>query len=229
MKSALLIADPRAALSALSVFNSTPIPSLPSIKILGVHIDSSWSFSNHVASKFKASFLWLFLLFLFRHILLTPHKLLVLSVFEYADTVYIPALTLQLLSRMQRVQHSCLHFSYGARKFDHISPLFALWLDEDQGEVFLHFCYLVFRLLRSNTPPYLRRLLHSNSEFHSISTLVTRYKDCLSLPKHRSSKFQAAISYTAAKYFNDLPSSAHSSFSLFFFRAAPEFIASAKF
>lgn len=54
----------------------------------------------------------------------TPQNLLVsllhiLSLFDYADVAYVSALSQQLLNRIQGIQHSCLRFSYGARKFDH--------------------------------------------------------------------------------------------------------------
>jgi len=110
-----------------------------------------------------------------------------------------------------------LCFSYCVRKYDHISPYYQRsgWLKIWQRFIL---CYLVFFLLRSNTPLYLRRLLQLNFEHHSsFNPLVTRYQDYLFFPIHWSTKFCAAFSYTFVKYFNSLPDSIKTSLSLFFF------------
>ena len=36
--------------------NSVPIPRSSSIKILGVHVDSSWTFESHVPVKYRAAY-----------------------------------------------------------------------------------------------------------------------------------------------------------------------------
>jgi len=46
-------------------------------------------------------------------------QLLVISLFDYADVIYISALNQHLLNRVQRIQNSCLHFSYCVRKYNH--------------------------------------------------------------------------------------------------------------
>ena len=149
------------------------------------------------------------LLYLFRHILSCSQKLLTsqLLVISLSDFVYVPALNQHLLNRIQRIQNFYLHFSYCIRKYDHICPYYQRsdWLKIWQRFIF-HLCCLVFFLLRSNTPLYLRRLLQLNSEHHSSSNpLVTRYQDCLSFPIYRSIKFCAAFSYISVKHFNFLP------------------------
>ncbi|KYN29345.1 hypothetical protein ALC57_01214 [Trachymyrmex cornetzi] len=119
------------------------------------------------------------------------------------------------------MQNSCLRFSYNVRKYDHISPSFLRsgWLKVHQRFV-LHLCCLVFRLLRSGIPRYLRSLLNLNSALHAENTPVTRCYDSLSFPRHRTSKFKAAFSYTSTKFYNVLPSFIRSSPSLHSFRSA---------
>jgi len=206
--------------------NSTPLISSSTACILGLHVDCSWSFQHHVTTKCRAAFTRLRLLYPLRHILSIQQKLhlshaLVLSLFDYADTIYVPNLNKRLLSRIQRVQNSCLRFSFGIRKYDHITPslIKSGWLNIHQRFI-LHLCCLTFNVLRSNTPPYLRDLLHLNHEFHSSPLPLTRSRDLLSFPSHRSLKFRASFSFTSAKYYNSLPSSIRSSPSLSAFRSA---------
>ncbi|KYM96666.1 hypothetical protein ALC62_12662 [Cyphomyrmex costatus] len=215
-KSSLLIAGSPFHLSHLPSFNifinQSQIPQSSSIKILGVHFDSSWSFDQHVLVKSRAAFLRLRLLYPFRHILSTSQKLLisqllVISLFDYSNSIYIPALSQKLLTRVQRIQNTCLRFSFNVRKYDHISPYFSRsgWLNIRQRFI-LHLCCLVFRLLHSGVPRYLRNLLYFNSDLHANNTPDTRHQDSLSYPRHRTSKFKAAFSYTATKFYNAMPS-----------------------
>ena len=129
---------------------------------------------------------------------------------------------------MYSISKILLRFSYCVRKYDHISLYYQRsdWLKIWQRFI-LHLSCLVFSLLRSNTPLYLRRLLQLNSEHHSsFNPLVTRYQDYLSFLIYRSIKFCATFSYTSVKYFNSLPDLKTSpSLSSFCF-AASRFIAS---
>jgi len=83
--------------------NSTPLISSSTACILGLHVDCSWSFQHHVTIKCRAAYARLRLLYPLRHILSTQQKLhlsqlLVLSLFDYADIIYVPSLNKCLLS-----------------------------------------------------------------------------------------------------------------------------------
>jgi len=162
---------------------------------------SPLTFSSSISKKFHLS------------------QLLILSLFDYTDTIYIPSK--RLLHCIQRIQNLCFCFSYDSRKSNHITPLFKQfgWLNIQLCFI-LHLCCLVFNVLQSNTPSYLRNFLHLNSEFHSSSLPATRFHDFLSVPSHRSLKLRSSFSYTAAKYFNSLPPDIRFLFSIFFRTAA---------
>ena len=229
-KSSYLIVGSSPSVSRLQSFDlflhDTPVGRQDNIKILGLHIDSSWSFQQHISVKCRAAYARLRLLYPLRHVLSVSQKLhvtqtLVLSLFDYADVVYVPCVNQQLLLRLQRVQNSCLRFCYGARKFDHVTPLFerAGWLRMHQ-RVIWHLCCIVYKVVCSGIPPYLRSLIHHNVEFHSDSASSTRSESQLACPSHRTSKFRGSFSYLAVKHFNSLPSSILSSSSFPIFREA---------
>jgi len=162
------------------------------------------------------------MLYPLRHILTVPQKLLVtqsliISLFDYADVVYIPYLNKRLL---HRIQNSCLRLSYGIRKYDHISPSFQRsgWLNIYQRFI-VHLCCTTYKTLRSNTPIYLRDLLHLNIESHSGLSSDTRHLNLLSCPSHHTRKFQNAFSYSSVKYYNSLPSNIRTKTSLSSFKS----------
>lgn len=171
----------------LTFFSIYPIPRSSSIKILGVHLDSSWSFCDHVVTKCRIAFLRFHFLYPFCHILSISQKLLILQMlviflFDYANTVYIPALSQKMLNCVQRVQNSCLRFSYNVHKYDHISPLFLR--SAENTSVSFSTCVTSFLsplyLLRSGILLYLSNLLHFNSDFYTRDTPVIRHHDFVS-------------------------------------------------
>jgi len=82
-------------------------------------------------------------------------------------------------------------------------PTFQLAQNASQRFI-LHLYCLVFRLLRSGILRYLHTLLYLNSDLYSDDTPDTRYHNSLSFPRHRTSKFKTAFSYTATKFYNIL-------------------------
>jgi len=214
-KSSILVTGFPSLLSRLHSFDihiqHTSLEPRPSIRILGLYVDSSWSFEHHVTMKCRLAYSRLKMLFPLRHILSVPQKLLVtqsliVSLFDYADVVYIPCLNKRLLHRIQLIQNSCLRLSYGIRKYDHISPSYQRsgWLNIYQRFI-VHLCCTIYKTLHSNTPLYLRDLLHLNIESHSGMSIDTRHQNLLSCPSHHTKKFQNAFSYSSAKFYNSLP------------------------
>jgi len=125
--------------------------------------------------KCRLAYSRLKMLFPLRHILSVPQKLLatqslIVSLFNYADVVDIPCLNKRLLHRIQLIHNSCLRLSYGIRKYDHISPSYQRsgWLNIYQRFI-VHLCCTTYKTLHSNTPMYLRDLLHFNYPYiHAI-------------------------------------------------------------
>jgi len=215
-KSSLLIAGSSTLFSRLHFFDvhiqHTSLQPRPFIRILGLYVDSSWSFEHHIIAKCRLAYSRLKMLFPLRHILSLSQKLLVtqsliISLFDYADVVYIPCLNKRLLNRIQIIQNSCLRFTYGIRKYDHISPSYQRsgWLNVYQCFI-VHLCCLTYKTLCLNTPLYLRELLVLNTESHSGLSMNTRHQNLLSCPPHHTKKYESAFSYLAVKFYNSLPS-----------------------
>ena len=216
-KSSTLLAGSTPLLQSVNSFslkiNNIPVLVLSSVKILGVTFDSSWKFTHHVSAKISTAWLRLKLLYPLRKILprcqkLLVSQLLVLSLFDYADVVYCPCLTKAALARIQSVQNSCLRFSFLARKYDHVTPLIkdSGWLVMKQRWI-LHLCCLVYKIIRDDTPPYLRELIKRNSDFYTADNCIARSESLLAVPMHRTCKYCGSFSYAASRYYNLLPPS----------------------
>ena len=139
-KSKFVIIDPTSRLSETDdlhlLIGGMRIDSSEKIKILGLEVNSEWNFETHVSSKCNKAYGILRALYPYRRNLSTKLKLqlsdmLILSLFNYSDLVYGPCLTLSTQSRVQRLQNSCLRFSYGLRKFDYLTAVMndSKWLD----------------------------------------------------------------------------------------------------
>lgn len=181
------------SLSSFSIFfNSVPIPQLSSIKI---HFDFSWSFNKNVSVKLHFSVSDFFILSATQKLLIS--QLLIISLFDYANVVYIPALT-QKPSRIQNIQNSCLRFSYNARKFDHLSVLiYSIPLAQNSSAFHSSFCYLVYRLV----PILLPICVIFYTLNFGLYSQDTRF-DSLSFLIHHSTKFRIAFSYIAVKFYS---------------------------
>lgn len=106
--------------------NDIPIPLEQNVKNLGLLMDNSFRFRVHISSCLKRAYGTLKLLFPHRSFFSVKLKLhlcesLVLSQFNYCSQVFSPCLDSVTLNRVQRLQNSCLRFSYGIRKYQHIS------------------------------------------------------------------------------------------------------------
>ena len=133
---------------------------------------------------------------------------LILSLVSYCDVVYWPALTVGEKYSLQKLQNSCLKFSYNLRKFDHVTPLFlsSKWLNLEKRYQ-LHMSTLVYKVLQTKCPGYLFDRLVRGSAVHDRQT---RYCQKLTIPRHRTAQYQRSFSYNGAKLFNSLPPAAAS-------------------
>lgn len=230
------LVGPPVLLSRLTSFdisiNSARIERSTTLRILGLHVDSSWTFVHHVNVKCRAAYIRLRRLFPFCHILSRSQELLitqalVISLFDYADVVYIPCISQQLLFRIQKkIQNSCLRLVYGMW-FDYITPAYQQSRQLRPYQHFLlHLFCIIYLVLHSRAPVYLFNLLHRNVEFHADDVCDTSCQDLLSIPRHRTSKYCGFFTYCAAKYYNYLSQRVRSADSCNVFRAAAtEFIA----
>lgn len=121
----------------------------------------------------------------------------------YGNVVYYPCLTVRNCNRLQILQNTCCRFVNNLRKFDHISVAFAetRWLNIKN--IFKYnFITFVYRILKMNSPPYLRCKLIFRA---SIYLPNIRNNMTLAMPRHRSSIFKRSFTFNAVSLYNALP------------------------
>lgn len=177
-------------------------------KNLGLHIDSSLKFSDHVTYIVKNAFCKLKLIYNARNVLSIKNRTvlcqsLVLSHLNYADVVFGPFLSAYESTRLQRIENTCIRLIFGLRKFDHISSKFRdlNWLNMQQTRD-LHICCLIHKIIRVESPTYLVNKIKFRADIHHVNI---RHKHLLTTPSHKTSLFQRSFSYYASKYYNKIP------------------------
>lgn len=174
---------------------------------LGLLFDENLRFSSYISNTLKKCYAGLKTLFPHRHILSQDLKIklcdtLVLSHFNYCDTVYGPCLTKADECRIQRVQKSCLRYIYGIRKYDSVSFKLknAKWLNMLNRRK-LHAATLYHSIIISKIPPYLYNKITFRSDVHNLNL---RFKGMLSPPSHHTVLFRRSFSYNIYSLYNGL-------------------------
>lgn len=181
------------------------IPFKDQVKSLGLTIDSDLRFSFHVNNMLRRAYASLKMMYPHRRCLSRDVKILlcdslVLSHFNYCDSVYGPCLDAADVGRIQKAQNSCLRFIYGIRRPNRISYKLqeAHWLSMHNRREY-HFVCLCYKLLLTRTPPYLHERLQFRTDVHNINI---RKKDFITIPKHKKQIFKRSFSYMAAHLIN---------------------------
>jgi hypothetical protein len=176
-------------------------------KNLGIYIDTSLRFKEHVKKLFQKSYLKMKILYTNRFILnfKIRKKLcesLVLPIYHYCSIVFYPCLDLATKNRLHIVQNTCCRFIYDLRKFDHISDKRKelKWLNMC-NTVKLHFAMFLTRLLDTDSPIYLREKLIFRAAVHER---MLRDRSLLTMPQHHSAMFQRSFTYNAVSLYNSL-------------------------
>lgn len=190
----------------ISVSNQA-IPLVQSARSLGVEIDSSLRFDEHVNHMIRKAVCSLKLLYSSRQLLSKRNKILlceslVLSHLNYADVVYGPCLTALNCQRLQRIQNSCIRLIFGLRKYDHVSDRFTAlrWLNMTWRRR-LHGCVLYHKVLSTKCPAYLYNKIGFRTDVHHLNL---RHKNFISVPKHKTTVFRRSFSYNVANCLNSL-------------------------
>lgn len=177
-------------------------------KNLGVFLDVDLRFEQHVSQILQKSFIKLKTLYIHKDILAQNIKLrlcdsLILSLLDYANVLYWPALTVASRSSLQKLQNSCIRFCYGLRKFDHITPslLASGWFSLAE-RYRIHLGTLVYKINKFKEPVYLYDKLVRGRDIHNR---VTRYNELFQIPRHSTAAFQRSFTYNAIKTYNNLP------------------------
>ena len=117
-------------------------------KNLGVLIDQNLNFSKHISQCIRKAYGALKITYSSRHILSVPIKRLladslVLSHFDYCDTVYGPCLLSSDIRRVQVVQNACMRFIFGISRRQRISHKLKErgWFEMKKRQVFHFYCF----------------------------------------------------------------------------------------
>jgi Reverse transcriptase (RNA-dependent DNA polymerase)/Endonuclease-reverse transcriptase len=217
---AILIAYPKLAtiinqctLSPIKL-NDISIPLSNSVKNLGITLDKTMSWAEHVQSVCQKVFGALHSLNRFKYIF--PQKLkeklvesLVMPHFDYCDVVY-NDVGPELSRKLQKAHNSCVRYTCNLKFMDHVSPSFThlSWLRlHDRRNV--HSLGLLHRILNSSDPSYLYSRFNYLSSHHQRNTRG-HATDQLVLPIHRTAIFDNSFTVSAARAWNQTPGTVRS-------------------
>lgn len=203
--------------------NNNNIDCKTSAKNLGLLIDSDLRFKDHISRCLRNAFIKLKLIFNNRYCLNRKIKVmlcetLVLSQFNYCDTVYDTCIDSEDSKRIQRMQNSCLRLIFGIRKFSKITHKLSdvNWLSMKSRRT-LHSNCLFHKIIISQQPTYLFNKISYRSQLHNVNV---RNKNSIAIPRHKTVAFEKSFSYKIGKYYNQLPSNIKSVKSMVRFREA---------
>ena len=109
---------------------------------------------------------------------------------------------MQLQNKIQKLQNGCVRFTFGLRKYDHISPFFnEKKILNMQSRRLLHSLILMFRIRNNKAPKYLcdRIKIHSESHGH-----FTRNRNNIDPPFARSKTRSMSYFVYISKKFNEV-------------------------
>lgn len=179
-----------------------------SVKNLGVVMDNSFRYISHVGNCLKRAYGILKMLYPHRRYLPEGVKLrlcesLILSQFNYCSQLYSICLDQATIYKIQKLQNSCLRFTYGIRKFQHISHKLsdAGWLNmRNRFKVqFLSLCHAV---ITQQLPEYLHEKVRYRTDVHHLGI---RRSTFIYPPKHSLAIFERSFTYNIYKMWNALP------------------------
>lgn len=177
------------------------------VKNLGIMIDSELKFEEHINALLRKAYLSLKQLYGSRHYLPQKVKIilcesLVLTLFNYADSVYGPCLNVLYKRKVQKLQNSCLRFIYGIRKNKNISHKLkeTKWLNM-QNRRLHHAACLFHSLILKKTPEYLYNKIKFRTDVH---TLNIRFRGLLTPPLRRTEFFKRSFSYQIFQLYNNV-------------------------
>lgn len=185
--------------------DSSPVKFETEVRNLGLIIDSELRFSTHISECIRKAFTNIKTIFQNRRVLSSSVKAmlcdsLVLSRFNFCDSVYDPCITAADSARIQRVQNSCLRLIHGIRKYEAISHKLkeTNWINMKQRR-YLHSVTLFHKVIQNRTPPYLYDKITFRTDVHHINI---RRKHAISVPRHFTALFQRSFSYNIANLMN---------------------------
>lgn len=177
---------------------------------LGLIIDKELRFTEHVNSKIRNALYRLKILYNIRKYLSGPIRKtlvesVVLSQFNYCDTVYGPRLYGKTKKAIQRVQNACVRFCHHVPRRAHITP----YLNKTdtlkmEARRKIHLSCMVLKIIFNKRPRYLYTKLEWVQDVQERNTR-RREGNKLVIPAHRTAQYKGGFKYSATKIWNDLP------------------------
>ena len=176
-------------------------------KDLGVMIDSSLSYNEHVTKTVSHCMCRLIRINRIKHLLDRKTLLLLINAFVFSKLFYCSSVWSNTskpnVKRLRLAQNFAGRIVLGLRKYDHISEgLKSLkWLSVSD-KLFLYDSIMVHKCMNGRAPGYLMNKFTSRLELHDRDT---RYNKDLNLPRCRLKTVQRSFAYRGAKCWNRLP------------------------
>lgn len=175
---------------------------------LGVELDTDLRFKTHINKCTQRAYANLKYLYPHRHILSQSLKIkitdmLVLSHFNYCDSVYGPCLDKANANKIEKIQKACLRYIYGIRKYEHVTYKLkdTKWLNMEARRK-LHCTTLFHNIVLNKSPPYLYNKIKYRSDVH---TLNLRFRGLISPPHYRTTLYRRCFSYNIFLLYNKVP------------------------
>ena len=175
-------------------------------KNLGVTVDEELTWIRHVNLSIAKGYGKLKQAYRFKNFLdeSSKHHLTetyILSQFNYADIV-LQNLSEQLQNKIQKMQNRCIRFTFGLRKYDHISAFTKnKKILNMKSRRLLHSLTLMFKIKNDKAPMYLCKRIKSHSETHSH---FTRNRLNINPPFARTKLRSMSYFVYISKKFNEL-------------------------
>ena len=144
------------------------------VKNLGAMFDDTFSWSKHVNLITAKAYGKLRLAYRFKNFLSSQAKwnlseTYILSQFNYGDII-LQGMNNQLITKIQRIQNSCIRFLFGLRKYDYVSHIRkANKILCMQDRSLLHSLTLMFKITKNIAPGYLCNRI----TYHTIYIITT--------------------------------------------------------
>ena len=189
---------------SLSGKEITPVPVA---KDLGVYIDQSLTYNDHVAKTTSNCIFKLVQISRIKHLLDRKTLLLLMNAFVFSTMYYCSTVwantSQRNIKKLQLVQNFAARIVLGFKKFDHISQgIKSLnWLTVKE-RLYFNDAVMVFKCVNNLVPEYLANMFVPRSRIHSR---VTRSCNLLHIPRGRLSSGQRAFTYRGCKLWNNLP------------------------
>lgn len=188
--------------------NNTEILPTNSARNLGLILDTKLRFTDHINNCTRQAYGKLKILYGHRQVLNRDIKIilseaLILSQFNFCDSLYDPCLDAVTTRKIQVCQNSCLRFIYGIKRRQHITHKIKEtgWLNM-QDRRYLHSAVLFHRIISTHTPSYLHNKINYRTDVHNLNL---RNKGQISPPLLHTELCKRSFSYHIYKLYNELP------------------------